>query len=99
MEKLIELLNEYLWENWGIKYHIEHHFDFWDKKEMLTDEFIISKRCGFIKWLCENNKVDVNGDITIKLLQDSVFANEYEWLLIMLATSDTPIKDLISYLK
>ena len=96
MNKLIELLNESavldtIFEN-------EYQVKFRATK-------IISKELGFIKWLVDNDKIDldklrhneiyftlVNGLMDIKLEVDEV-------LLMLLAISDTPIDDLISYLK
>ena len=73
---------------------------------------IISKRYGFIKWLVENNKIDID---KLKFQSDFMFPlwknfdqmgsedieeySEYESLLMLLSISDTPIDDLISYLK
>lgn len=57
MDKLIQLLNEFL-SSIGIKNKCISYNDFafyfenWDK---LDEEIIISKRYGFVKWLWDNN--------------------------------------------
>ena len=52
---------------------------------------LISKEYEFIKWLVENDKID----------ESKIFCDQwlYYSLLCKLAISDTPIEDLISYLK
>lgn len=106
MQKLIELLNEYdkyRWEKrrvyWWTKYKVE-----------LDVNLIISKKYEFIKWLVDNDKIDfslipnkikeiwipmkINWEI--KYWFDS---SDYYWLLMLLSISDTPIEDLLLYLK
>ena len=122
METLIELLNEYQKENkrpifynynkesdffecWSISW-IQTFWEIW-----LT---IISKRFGFIKWLVENDKIDIvkvyenltnyEIEIRIRAVKELLENNEedtiaYLKLLMLLSISDTPIDDLISYLK
>jgi hypothetical protein len=100
MEKLIELLNEYEntdnWENW-------HQVEFRESK-------IISKKFWFIKWLVENDKIDLDTvkekiwipcfvwykEWEISCVNDK---EDYEQLLMLLSIQDEPISFLISILK
>lgn len=115
MEKLIELLNEYVEEK-----------DFWDDLNEYNEadiideetlevnwnyhdiEYLYTKKFWFIKWLVENDKID--RDIlewkrpyyylenSLDMHWDKVFSR-CERLLMLLSISDTPIEDLILYLK
>jgi hypothetical protein len=94
MEKLIELLNEYEKENW-------RHFqvtEIWMGYRN-NDLMVISKRYWIIKRLVNNNKID-NSKLSRE--SDMWFGDKYyreESLLMLLAISENPIEDLISYLK
>ena len=112
--KLIELLNEY-WEydlvenNWEIcKWTTD---DETGEINIYTDytNNIISKKFWFIKWLVENDKIDLweklfnltKNDNRKSIICD-LDNNDFSWedtFLMLLAISDTPIEDLISYLK
>jgi len=83
MEKFIELLNEY------------ENTDNWENRYQVEfkESKIISKKFWFIKWLVENDKIDFD-----KFPQVMEYS-DYESLLMILSISDTPIDDLISYLK
>lgn len=71
----------------------------------------ISKGYEFIKWLVKNNKIDFdNRELKDKFMEEierypTFHNNTYNrdfnvnGLLMLLAISDTPIEDLISYLK
>lgn len=121
--KLIELLNEYdEWRNWK-KLHwkglwCEDHDTIWYKDKELSCEqdeiiaYLISKKYGFIKWLVDNDKIDIEKiENSEYYLIDWFYYNErkkfwMEWkedvekiFLMLLSISDTPIDDLISYLK
>ena len=100
MKKLIELLNEYektLEPNLQIEWT-----EVWIKS---TPEIVISKKFWFIKWLVENEKIDswTRNPLFITELvgeqEKQIPYSFYEEMLIRLALSDTPIEDLISYLK
>ena len=105
MEKLIELLREFDDENWNAV-HIENYI-------YAQDYMIISKRFGFIKRLVDNDKIDKKKiDTRLVRYVESHYDEEWYWvensyedyelyecLLMLLAISDTPIEDLISYLK
>ena len=94
MEKLIELLNEYNeWWHWR-----DENFD---RNKLL----VISKWYWFIKWLVENDKIDREQfyDKARKIITDFDLRWEYEWacneIIMLLSISDTPIEDLVSYLR
>ena len=100
MEKLIELLNEY--EPY-IASDGEHRDNFWYfiykwwsaifPKEIWMLK-IISKEYWFIKWLVENEKIDLDGYPDIDF-----FNGDVNNLLMYLAIQDEPINFLISILK
>lgn len=118
MEKLIELLNEY--ENYldttdrdDIDVHFRH-INWAEVRCFHNYSLIISKRYLFIKWLVENDKIELHELSKKELstwwsLENNILDEEdtkenwikywTENLLMLLAISDTPIDDLISYLK
>ena len=103
---LIELLNEYSKNIW---YFNEEDLQ-WQ-----TKAWILSKEFWFIKWLVENDKIDtskandknLNGyeiELRLRAVKELVADSEektvlYLKLLMLLSISDTPIEDLILYLK
>ena len=103
MERLLNLLQEFYWEN------REFSNDDWlltmtnwveNLSGAYAQTYIISLKGGFIKWLVENDKID------IRKLEDKdaeysfhYSFEDYEVLLMLLSISDEPISDLISYLK
>ena len=114
MEKLIELLNKYLFElwrktiiesyrkdsledvRWTFRWIVE-----WKKDFPYTSIWgieVISKKFWFIKWLVENDKIDLD-KLEKKVLKENLIRKFDEWLLMLLSISDTPIEDLVSYLK
>lgn len=107
MEKLIDLLNEFCrekrWDYVVVRYREkEHSFDTfveW-KVDYMTDLYVVSKRCGFIERLIDNDKIDVD---KIKLWSNNSKDYVIYWwwnsIIIELALSDEPIEDLISLLK
>lgn len=105
MEKLIELLNEYgneICNHWG---DYQTDMDFTDRDTY----WYLSKKFWFIKWLVENDKIDLvkfsdklsNSNWTMedryRYLNSDFWL--YHTLLMLLSISDTPIEDLINYLK
>lgn len=108
MEKLIELLNEYDTEIMKSEtrpratYKWKLSCCWYDMHEVSSDllgYLIISKQFWFIKWLVENDKIDL---VKVWKKSDMWFGDKYtreEGLLMLLSISDTPIDDLISYLK
>ena len=81
----------------------------WDWKDWhLPIPRLISKEYGFIKWLVDNDKINLymldskahNTDIIIELYKyENLKDKDSKRLLMLLSISDTPIEDLISYLK
>lgn len=93
MEKIIDLLTEwkpdYIWLS----------LDF-DRQSNI--EYILSKKFGFIERLVKNNKIECPNSCAINKDDDyweRVIKSDYESLLMLLSISDSPIDDLISYLK
>lgn len=69
----------------------------------MPEEVIFGKRFGFVSWLVENNKIDTR-KIDEDRLETIQYSEKeritiYDWLLMLLSISDTPIEDLISYLR
>ena len=105
--KLIELFKEYVdkysndakvldeWEY--VVIDDGQSFLYWTREySYLT---LISKKFGFIKWLVENDKIDFeNNYLSISKTYIEEYP-KYESLLMLLSISDTPIEDLILYLK
>ena len=100
----------YKWEldsRWGIaRYDTDDPREWYNLYSDVTPSYLTSKSFWFIKWLVENDKIDKdkvkenwikhNGKMDIDgLYRYSV----YERVLMLLSISDTPIEDLISYLK
>lgn len=114
MEKLIELLNEYEkssfekdtnwvyeWEEW--EYYEPNDRIIkgnWENEEILTQYELCSKQFWFIKWLVENDKIDtekVYNNSDYPMVKRDEFL--YEWLLMLLAIQDEPIRFLCEILK
>ena len=106
MEKLIELLNEYSkkkhniamrelnWELW----QWFHYLNYWSSYSELL---MVSKKYEFIKWLVDNNKIDYQKSPWEIMFDDrmwTTFSLE-DSIVMMLSISNSPIEDLISYLK
>ena len=110
MEKLIELLNEFD----IFREYVEVDLEDCNDPIVLR---VISKNYGFIKWLVDNDKIDIKKmyekvwkpQIVVyeryseeEELCEWVYVNERSYcedVLMLLSISDTPIDDLISYLK
>jgi hypothetical protein len=121
MEKLIELLNEYVEET-----------DFWDNLNEYNEadiidgetlevnwnyhdiEYLYTKQFWFIKWLVENDKIDIvkvyenltdyEIEIRIRAVKELLENNEedtisYLKLLMLLSIQDEPIRFLCEILK
>lgn len=104
MEKLIELLNEREKEL-SPSMQVERT----EFSVEINKWYLISKECWFIKRLIENNKIDFN---KLEKIWHEETVYEYDWqykkiveysnyetLLMLLAISDSPIDDLLLYLK
>ena len=111
MEKLIELLNErektvnWVQHPWWCKEHLEYQCH-WPR--------VINKRFWFIKWLVENDKIDLvkvyenltnyEIEIRIRAVKELLENNEedtiaYLKLLMLLAIQDEPIRFLCEIIK
>lgn len=112
MERLIELLNERSKtvikgkSNWTDVYDEEwvYFVNLFDRDMTMEIEDVISKRNWFIQWLVENEKIDTN-NLSLKAFKTIFGGNwfikvsDLEVILMLLSISDSPIDDLISYLK
>ena len=106
MEKLIDLLNEFETpQSWIVfKSYDDYDWTFywvdcdWETEIAWSDSYICGKRFWWIEWLVENDKIDLD---EIPYLTDEFWwgFDEYEEVIMILSISDTPIEDLISYLK
>ena len=104
MEKLIELLNEYEKLNMCrtfIGYYKEEEEITWDIFSIKACE-LISKKFWFIKWLVDNDKIDLMK--LKKWIEDNKFycakwGKITNMLLMLLSIQDNPIEFLISILK
>ena len=105
MDKLIELLNEY----W--KWYFELDDEWWivDGNQdtlAVTSSYItmqiISKKYWFIQRLVDNHKIDFSWEWELSLDLVNLFERKVDnadWVIALLSISDTPIEDLVSYLK
>lgn len=117
MKKLIDLLNEYekSWLNefeeyeewWYCKWNWKILTGNYENNNELTPYELCSKKFWFIKWLVDNNKIDLDkvenkfyNEICITDYWDKNRACSKSNLVIsVLSISDNPIQDLISLLK
>lgn len=120
--KLIELLNEYdpyIASDGGHKpnlwgYAYQWHSAVFPKE--LAESYIISARYGFVKWLVDNDKIDLENLQCVfswninkwkTLMEETDGYERYEWteyeatesLIMLLSISNSPIEDLLLYLK
>ena len=108
MEKLIELLNEYEKKELKSEFYEWEKWVWWDTNlfrrdtrdeewshlySETADTYVISKKYGFIKWLVENDKIDLEKFPQIMEYSD------LESLLMYLSIQDKPIEYLLSILK
>lgn len=108
MEKLIELLNEYEAKRYktsviaNIRKGEEDRLSYLEMNWNYSELLCISKGYEFIKWLVDNDKIDLE-----KLLKGIKENKIYCWkwwkvrnmLLMLLAIQDNPIEFLVSILK
>ena len=97
-------------EDWELTKFIVEWVDEYDDEEYtkyISVEKLISKKFWFIQWLVENDKidrekVDINRNKNMSFV-DFKLAHidevRLKVMLMLLSISDTPIDDLISYLK
>jgi hypothetical protein len=90
--KLVDYFNERreekFWEKWHFKYTMR--FD---------EVHLISKKMWFIEWLVKNNKIDHEKVYDSENYYAVDVWDNTDELLMLLAISENPISDLISYLK
>lgn len=110
MDKLIELVYYYnfevkTFEVWIWLPDSDTDYYWWtiDKEKEIRKYklMIISKEYGFIEWLYKNDKLNL---YKWKYLENPIWSNNYDEcdyleLIQWLAISDTPIEDLVYYLK
>ena len=110
MEKLLVLLNEFETPKSWIVFKSYDDYDWtfywidcdWETEVAWSDALICSKKNLFIKWLFDEDKIDWSKFHKYSFYKkDNKFIQYYdlESLLMALSISDTPIEDLISYLK
>ena len=111
MEKLIELLNEYIgdWQEWLYAcYPLDEDFDkFFHTKDWegtLEEAQVISKKFWFIQRLVDNDKIDrkkIEINQTYQLCLGLLIDRGYyvNVLLMLLSIQDNPIEFLVSILK
>ena len=115
LEKLIELFRDYVENYWNdtkdptIDNVVIYDWQwFYFGARFYSDEKVLSKKFWFIKRLVENDKINLymldskahNTDIIIELYKyENLKDKDSKRLLMLLSISDTPIDDLISYLK
>ena len=112
--KLLELLNEFrpTVSCANFKEHYEFIDDdiylireWMDGDEEQFPMYICYKKGDFVKWLVENDKIDQKGieykfqDVLFELEEEEIVKEKSDFLIMLLSISDTPIEDLISYLK
>ena len=115
MERLLNLLNEYEFVDTSVCEYLYNEEiksiylrttleDGEIDEQRVSDERIISKKFWFIKQLVDNDKIDFDKvskkeiESRISIVMEGMFI-ETKWVLMLLSISDTPIDDLISYLK
>ena len=113
MNKLIELLKLKDWYNHIIwKKQSDWWYMFWLDDMACREERLLGKKFWFIKRLVDNDKIDLeeykneSGLYTLKVIYWTdhyidLLTNKVnsDFLLMLLSISDTPIEDLISYLR
>ena len=109
MEKLLELLNKHRIElaHWNLQNQLMRHYNgyvfwLWDLNSQNCVLLIISKEYWFIKWLVENDKIKpLRKFIGWETDEDEPYIqfDLVDQYIAYLSISDTPIEDLISYLK
>jgi hypothetical protein len=122
IEKLIELLNEYtkkekfwiIWKFWEdpiwVYWYVNDKYWLWWASKLVS----VSKEYWFIKWLVENDKIDIvkvyenltnyEIEIRIRAVKELLENNEedtisYLKLLMLLAIQDEPVKYLCEILR
>ena len=106
MQKLIELLNEFETPQSWVVFKSYDDYDgtfYWvdidgETEIAWSDSYICGKRFQWIKWLVENDKIDLD-KLEKKVLKENLIRKFDEWLLMLLAIQDEPIRFLCEILK
>jgi hypothetical protein len=103
--KILDLFNEY---------NLSPEMTWWEMEQPRTEKdrntmsriykaYIVSKDFWWIKWLVDNDKIDFSREweYCTKSIEefDWLLRDDEDWLIMILAISDTPVDDLISYPK
>ena len=112
MEKLIELLNEYMEEIAFYDLNEYNEAEILDEETLEVNwkyhdiEYLYTKKFWFIKWLVVNDKIDTDPIRTrVKRVYVELEPREFtpqdfvDRVIMLLSISSSPIDDLISYLK
>lgn len=108
MEKLIDLLNKHRREkvkkqSWITQWHYNGYtFSLDNLKAQQAELLIISKQYWFIKRLVDNDKIDtdkIEEKSEYTFIKNGWWEHIIEDVLMLLSISNSPIEDLISYLK
>ena len=99
MEKLLKLLNEY--DSWWDYDDYYWPYQYWQDRDAyhLCKYQLVSKEYWFIKWLVENDKIDFEMEMDTLPFREKYDIKKSDFLIMLLSISDTPIDDLILYLK
>ena len=97
----MDKLRKYIQECWGDIVYSDY-----DKVATLEDleynyryiRFLLSTEAMFIKWLVENDKIDID-KLEKKVLKENLIRKFDEWLLMLLAIQDEPIRFLCEIIK
>ena len=108
MQKLIWLLNEFETTQIWIVFKSYDDYDgtfYWvdidgETEIAWSDSYICGKRFQWIKWLVENDKIDLENEELISLMSELwERRNPVKCLLMLLSIQDEPINFLVSILK
>lgn len=106
MEKLIQYLNERTGTDWWYQEVFEWYFAFSDntlENIPVTDVYLICKRYWFIKWLVNNDKIDLEKYYWMKdilnWVMNVVWVPLEDRLVMQLSIQKNPIEFLVSILK
>ena len=103
MEKLLRDLNIYAhsFMNCNLKFvHDGNRIRVqWDEIwPYVAESIILNKKFWFIKWLVENDKIDLD-KLEKKVLKENLIRKFDEWLLMLLSIQDEPIRFLCEIIK
>lgn len=104
--KLLNLLNEFETPQSWVVFNSYDSYDGtfywvdcdWETEIAWSDAYVFSNRFQFISRLIEQNKIDID-KLEKAVLKENLIRKFDEWLLMILAIKDEPIRFLISILK